>query len=694
MLKKKLAIRQWLGRAPLVCLSVALPALCGLVQAQPAQAQPLPVAAYMAPADFAQVSISPNGRFLAALSPLKGKRNLVVLDLENMKSRAVTTFSNFDVIGYHWVGSEFLVFNLGTLDTPTGAETGDGGGLFAVRVDGSDFRKLQPTLGEQIANGTTIYRRLDFAAVVPGSSTEIIAMGNLRTTRTDVYKVDLTTGQRKLLTFNTPGLVASWFLDEKSEVRGAVVFNKEDATEAELVRTIMVRDTADSPWREVASFTEADKGRRWTPVGFAPDNKNLIVSSTSKRATSAYFLFDVDKKELGEMLIGHPRYDAAAITGFMDRDTSELVGFGIDADRRSVVYIDPTYASLHEALQKVFPDEVVQIQRTTAGRTLVTTFSDRKPHTYHLYDEKAKSLKQLLRSRRDLNEQHLVAMRPFLLKTRDGLEIPSYYFLPADYQPGQRLPTVVHVHGGPHVRADIWGPMSGGGVREAQLLASRGYAVVLPNHRITPGFGGRIYEAGFGQVGRKMSDDHEDAARWAVQQGFADASRICITGGSYGGYASLWATVRSAEVFKCAAAGFAIGDMELQQKSTQTDYARSRGGVATWKRLLGVEGEDWAPAREVSPALHAERSSIPLFIYAGANDRRTPVQQTELMIEALRKAGKPPELVMIKAEEGHGYGKLENNIELYEAKLKFFERHIGAGSRNGSVTATPPVTQQ
>ncbi|MEH0167975.1 alpha/beta hydrolase family protein [Roseateles microcysteis] len=694
MLKKNLGGRPGWAHAVMAGFALSLAALAEGALAQTAGAQPLPVAAYMAPADFAQVTISPNGRYLAALSPLKGKRNLVVLDLETMKSRAVTVFSNFDVVNYNWVGSEFLLFSLGTLDTPTGADYGDGGGLFAVRADGTGFRKLVATVGEQRGEGAMVYRSMSYRSSVPGSSTEIFASGNLRTDREDVFRVNLVTGERKVLTAEKPGLVVQWVLDREGAVRAAVLHNKEDATEAELVRTVLIRDTADSPWREVARFTDEDKHRRWALVSFAPDNRNLIVRSTVGRATSALFLYDIEKKALGEMLMGHPRYDSSEAQWLRDANSREIVGVAIDADRRQVSYFDPDYAAIHAAMQKVFPDQVVSLQRTSAGRTLVTAFSDRKPHTYQLYDETAKTLKPLLRSRRDLNEQSLVEMRPFLLKTRDGLEIPSYYFLPADYQPGQKLPTIVHVHGGPHVRADTWGPMSGGGVREAQLFASRGYAVILPNHRITPGFGGKIFEAGWGQVGRKMSDDHEDAARWGVAQGFVDPARICITGGSYGGYASLWATIRSADVFKCSAAGFSIGDMERQQKSTQTDYTASRSGVAQWKRLLGVKGDDWAPAREVSPALHAERSSIPLFIYAGASDRRTPLEQTELMIDALKKAGKPPELVMIKADEAHGYGKLENNIELYEAKLKFFDKHIGPGSRSGSVTASPPVPQQ
>ncbi|OYU44233.1 MAG: hypothetical protein CFE44_14055 [Burkholderiales bacterium PBB4] len=663
------------------CIGVAwLAGTPGVVTANEptAPAAPLPIIHYVKPPEFAAVTLSPDGRYLATLSPQKGKRNLVVLDLETKRPRAVTSFSNFDVISYNWVGSSFLVFSLGTLDTPTGAESGQGGGLFAVRPDGSGYRKISPTVEEQLGSGSTVYRSLRYLRAVPGSQSEMIAIGKLRTDRDDVYRVDLMTGKQTLLTFDAPGIVDRWILDNDAQPRAVVVRNKDDVPAEELVRKVLIRDTLESPWRTVAEFTHADRAHAWTAVGFAADNRKLMVDSSADRPPTARFVYETDTQKLGEVLFAHPRYDVSEATFLRDANTRQIVGVQLDGETAEVRYVDPQYAQLHKALEPVFKGQVVQLQRATNGKTLVVAFSDRHPHTYHLYDEATKNLAPLLRSRPDLSSPHLVEMRPFLLKTRDGLEIPSYYFLPAQHLPGQRLPTVVSIHGGPHVRADYWGPPSGG-VAQAQLLASRGYAVVLPNHRITPGLGKAVFEAGWGQVGRKMSDDHEDAARWAVEQGFADPQRICITGGSYGGYATLWASVRSSAVFRCGAAGFAISDMELQQKSTLTDYTRSRAGVAEWKRLLGVKGEDWAPAREVSPVWFADQSGFPLFIFAGGADRRTPIEQTKLMVSALERAGKPPALLLVKADEAHGYGQTSNRVELHEAMLKFFDAQIGSG---------------
>jgi len=669
-----------------VALSCVLGFSVEAAEAPRAAPEPLPVEAYVAPADFVQVALSPSGRYLAALTPVKGKRNLVVLDLQSMKPRAVTAMSSFDIISYRWVG-DYLLYSLGTLDTPTGADSGYGGGLFAVKADGTGYRELSPTVEKQINENVFALKFMNVLSAVPGRDNEVLVSANLRTDREDIYSVNLETGRRTLLSFEKPGLVRGWTLDQQGALRVALVVDKEDVPMEEVTTTILYRDTVEQPWRKLASFAHEERGG-WVPVAFAPDNRNLIVQAR-RGNTSGWFLLDVDTGKVGEQVMHHPRFDASEASLRFATGTRKVIGLVMADERQQVAYFDEAMAKLQSAMEAQFPGKMVNLSRSADGTlTLVAVWSDRLPRTYYLYDERAKSLKQVLRSRRNLDERHLVEMRPFLLKTRDGVEIPSYYFLPASYQPGQKLPTVVHIHGGPHARADTWGPLEGTGVREAQVLASRGYAVVLPNFRMTPGLGWKVYNGGFGQIGRQMSDDHEDAAKWAVAQGFADARRICISGSSYGGYASLWATIRSAEVFKCAMAGHVVSDLELQLTSTKTDFHSSKAGIAFWRRMIGekVPGQ-WALSNEVSPARHAERSAMPLFIYAGDADRRTPLEQTQAMVDALKLAGKPPEIVMVKLEEAHGYGKTENRVELYKTMLDFLGKHIGRGPSEPSAPA-------
>ena len=202
-------------------------------------------------------------------------------------------------------------------------------------------------------------------------------------------------------------------------------------------------------------------------------------------------------------------------------ETDRVLGFIVNAEKPQTVWVDEKEARTQATIDRALPGMRNAFRRfPNSSRVLISSYSDVSPEKFFLLDEQKKTLEELFTSKPWLTKDRLVEMRPFILKTRDGLEIPSYYFLPRNYKPGDKVPTVLHVHGGPHVRADTWA--RGFGYKEAEILASRGYAVILPNFRVTPGFGGKIFKAGFGTVGRQMSEDHEDAVKWAIDQGFAD----------------------------------------------------------------------------------------------------------------------------------------------------------------------------
>jgi dipeptidyl aminopeptidase/acylaminoacyl peptidase len=213
------------------------------------------------------------------------------------------------------------------------------------------------------------------------------------------------------------------------------------------------------------------------------------------------------------------------------------------------------------------------------------------------------------------------------------------------------------------------------GVLEAQVLASRGYAVVLPNFRVTPELGSDLYYAGFGSYGKRMSDDHEDAAKWAVDQGFAEPAKICISGASYGGYASLQALTRPSNPFRCASSGLPVTDLKYQ--NAEADYAVNPAAVEYWRKLLGVPNFNHPDVAAVSPLFNAEKIKQPVFMYIGDEDTRTPPTQARRMAEALAKAGNPVKDFYVGKGEGHGYGVDANNVELYERMLKFLSATLG-----------------
>jgi dipeptidyl aminopeptidase/acylaminoacyl peptidase len=631
--------------------------------------------------------LSPDGRHLAVLVPIKGRSNLAVIDLESRASKVLTGIERFDVLSPHWVGNERLVFTLGEQNTPTGPGRFEGGGLFSVNRDGSDSRRLAPTVREARGSGQAVYRAMELVATLPDNERDLLVTENARTADgLDLYRLDLTNGRKTLLTPDRPERVMHYVLDRQRVARVAVSTVKDRRIEI-----IWYRDSETSTWTELTRIDdemETDTNGRFVPLLFDDDNRNLIVAANRGRNTMALFRYDPGSKTFGDALAGHPLYDMGANTrgakvpGLVLSHDRRVLGYEVDAEQRQPVWVDERLAKLQASMDKALPNRVNRLQTSGGARVLVESYSDRSAPEYFVYDERSRKLEFVVSSMSWLKADHLVEMRPFVLKTRDGLEIPSYYFLPRNHKAGERLPTVLHIHGGPMVRADHWGPLwfGGFGVAEAQLLASRGYAVVLPNFRITPGFGSRIYHAGRQSIGRTMSEDHEDAVKWAVEHGFADPKRVCISGASYGGYATLRALAKTPDLFACGIAGLPVSDLELQLTSTSGDTAYSETSQSYWRNV--IIGEDKAPgtARAMSPVHQAAQFRAPVFFYAGADDIRTPLEQTTRMVDALRKAGHKPELI-IKPEEGHGYGRLENRIELWEKMLDFLDRQIGSRAK-------------
>lgn len=653
-------------------LSVPLPGL-----AQKADAQ-LTIEDVWKPAEFASPSLSRDGKWLAATVPIRGRQNLAVMNIETRETKPLTGYTNYDVQGIRWVGDRIL-YSLGQNNTPTGPGQFDGGGLFIVHRDGSSARKLSNTIRDCRDQGIYVCRNLSFFRSIPGNTEEIIASGNMTdAVSTDLYRLNILTGKFTLITQGRPAERTGDWLMDKDLVPRVVTASIKDT----LTRVVYYRKSADSPWQEISRFDAAKPGAL-VPLAIEDKSGMLRVASNQGRDTMAIFRFDPETKKLGEMIAGHPRYDMGAdadgnrIAGGVevDPDTLEIRGVSVNAAKPEYVWADEKYAATQAMLDRALPNRINTFQRVPNSKMLlIRSYSDVEPEVFYLLDEEKRRMEEL-GSSRPWQRGKLPNQVPFIYKTRDGIEIDGYYFLPKDYKPGTKLPTIVHVHGGPFARADTWG--RGFGVNEGRLFASRGYAVIVPNFRVTPGLGSKVYYAGFGAYGRQMSDDHEDALKWGIEQGFVDPANACISGASYGGYAALQAQVRNASLWKCSIAGLAVTDLYYQLTSKDGDIPYSSSGVDYWMAVLGVKSLNEAVVREMSPVHFASKITKPVFLYAGEDDIRVPIAQIGAMAKNLRDAGNPPKAYVVKPNEGHGFGKLENNVDLYNQIFAFLKEQFG-----------------
>ena len=642
-----------------------------------------PIADFWRPPQYASPQVSPNGQYLAVLTPVKGRMNVTVIDLAGRKAKLLTGFDDYDVIELHWVGNERLVYSLGLLNSPTGPGQFDGGGFFMVARDGSESRQLSQTIRQLRSSNSAIYRGLQYLDEVPGSDEEVYAQSRERSIESlDVYRVNVRNGRKTLVTETRPGRVVDWTLDRRQLPRVAISSVKDTR-----VQVVSYRADERDEWHELWRFDLA-KGPATYPLYFDDDNQTLLVASDEGRDTMAVFRYDPRTKTRGELIAQHPRYDIGTNEQGeqvgrlrIDRKTRKVVGITVEGARRETVWLDADYERIQRTLDAALPGTINDFERTPDGRRLlVSSYSDRRPVRLYLFDEDKRTLEELFASRPWLGPDQRVEMKPVFYRTRDGLEMLAYVMLPRDRREGEKLPTVVHIHGGPTVRADTWGFGTFGSI-EGQLLASRGYAVVVPNFRITPGFGAKVYYSGFRQMGRKMQEDIEDVTDWAVKEGFADPERICLSGASYGGYATLMGLAKTPDKYKCGIAGLAVTDLRMFMTSAVGDIANSEEAVSFWKAMAGDPDKDAAEMDAVSPAHLADRVKAPVLMYSGADDIRVPLEQTQKMRGALESRGRKVRWI-VKNDEGHGYGRLENNVDLYTQVLEFLDQNIGTGAPN------------
>ncbi|MET0814439.1 MAG: prolyl oligopeptidase family serine peptidase, partial [Pseudoxanthomonas sp.] len=248
------------------------------------------------------------------------------------------------------------------------------------------------------------------------------------------------------------------------------------------------------------------------------------------------------------------------------------------------------------------------------------------------------------------------------VKARDGMKLHGYLTLPAGKE--QPLPMVVLPHGGPFGIFDEWKFDD-----DSQMLADAGYAVLRLNYRGSGNYGRDYYQAGARQWGRTMQDDLTDATRWAIAQRIADPARICIYGASYGGYAALMGAAREPSLYACAVGYVGVYDLEKMHKD-DTRHSRS------WKSWTN----DWLGERdalgEVSPVNLAADIKAPVFLAAGGQDERAPVEHTRKMEKALQKAGVPVESLYFPSE-GHGFFTEPHRREYYTRLLAFPSKTLG-----------------
>ena len=401
---------------------------------------------------------------------------------------------------------------------------------------------------------------------------------------------------------------------------------------------------------------------------FVPNRPGRIVVQARNGADMlAVWDFDVEKHVFTDLLAGASTEDITGVV--LDNGLDNFNEVVTDGLKRTAHWFDTRYARLQAALDASMPDHVNVIQPNPSDRVLVYSFSDKDPGRWYLLNTKTMSMKLVAQRIAGIDPARMQPMQTLHYPSFDGLSVPAYLTLPG--KPAGPAPTVVLIHGGPQLR-DRWQFDA-----EVQILAAHGYAVFQPQFRGSAGFGKHFEEAGYGQWGQAMQEDINAGVKYLIDQKIADPQRLCIVGGSYGGYAALWALAKDPQLFKCGASIAGVSDL---RRMLHDDSDMSRNAIAREivRQRLGDASQMKATFDSVSPVKHADRIVAPLLLVHGDLDQRVPVSHGKEMHEALTGLNK--DVVWIEfPDERHGISRPQNLRIYYDALFKLLERTIGKG---------------
>ncbi|PKG79160.1 peptidase S9 [Shewanella sp. Actino-trap-3] len=619
---------------------------------------------FSADSEFSEVKISPDGKHLGVILIEDEKRTLLILNLETMKPTNAVKFSGDEEVGsYYWVNDERIV--LQKLYKHAQREVSDyRGELLAVNYDGSKSKYLfgyngRNTAGTSISSNEIIYAHAYVLDTLKDDDKYIYVMAkpwnSLNYAYTLVYRVNVYSGKRKRLT-TSPIANAGFLVDNKEDVRFS--FARDNKNDDQLF------------YYENGEWVDAERIKGgltdFYPISFTEDNKSIYAIAHGEGATQAIYEVELATAK-HKKIIQHDVVDP--FITWISEQTNSLYAVEFENGYPEYQFVD-TESAKAKALQQLMaaiPDHRIRIvSETIDGNTLiVAAMNDKNSGDYYLFDRKKLKLKFLFAGNAALDPSEMSEVRPISFTNRDGVTIHGYLTLPSGIKDHKNMPLVVNPHGGPHGARDLWifNP-------ENQLLAQNGIAVLQVNFRGSGGYGKAFEESGYLAWGSKIQYDIIDATQYVIDQGYVDKDRVCISGGSFGGYSALISPMLAPDMFKCAIG--VAGVYDLEQMYNTGDIPDSYGGEAFLKEVLGTNTQQ---LQTMSPTHNVSKLKAKVLLIHGEEDERAPIEQFEAMEKALNQANYPFQKE-IWEKEGHGFYNAENRAKYYEIMLKFIKENL------------------
>ncbi len=605
---------------------------------------------YFSKPNSSSFQLSPSGKYMSFRKKDKNLKNHVfVKNISNGQEKRVIIEGEELIRGYGWANNERLVYIM------------DKGGnedyhLFAVNIDGSNQIELTPYDGVKVNIIEPLKDDKDHMIILMNKNNPHVF---------DPYKINLKTGKIDQLfennDINNP--ISDFLFDKGGNLRGYTklkdgvinqVFYKIKNNKFKLIR--------ETNWYETFSI------QTFNYSSSNPDEA-YVVSDLESDKTKIY-RYDLRKNKFIEILYENNKYDVSNISISRNRNW-ELDYFSYEGEKFNIIPVSKYFKKLHKKLSIEFAgyDYYISDKTDDESHYLIYVTSDKLYGKYYYYNVEKDKIDLLFDLMPQLDENDMSRMEPIEFISRDGLVINGYITLPKSRINGDKVPLIVNPHGGPQGIRDSWGFNP-----EAQLFASRGYATLHINFRISGGYGKSFLQKGFKQIGRKAMEDIEDGLKYVVHKGWINSDKVAIYGGSHGGYAVLRALTKTPELYTCGIDYVGVSNLFTFLESIPP----------YWKPYLEIIKAIWYDKdiekeneiiNEISPVFHVDKIIKPLFVIQGANDPRVNINESDQIVGKLREKGfNVP--YMVKYDEGHGFAKEENRMALYKVMMGFLAQNL------------------
>jgi len=638
----------------------AMAALVGM--AAPAATAGAPLEAYGGLPAVESVQISPDGTALALIATINDERRIIVKSLSGpVLASAVVGMRK--VRNVQWAGNDHVVVEASiTTSIEDTTYVGEHWQAVALNVRTGQYQQLPVKALDSVLN--IVQGRLqpgaDGKKAIVYTPLYVTVAGNMqhKSGHLDLYKIDLETGLANRVQMGDNQTEDYLVKPDGTVLAKASYENNEHTNDA--TWTLSLR--RGSSWQEVAKTTDA----RNTPElwGVSPDGQSVIIDTWDKqnelwRPTSVAL---ADGK-VGDY-VGPPREQGALI----DADGTVLA-FTHRGEFVEFDFVEPRLKALWPAYRNAFKGQQVSLESWTPDfkKLILFVTSSNSAGGYYIADTTTKRVDPIGSPYPKISPADVANVRMIEYAAADGLPIKAVLTTPKG-RGETNLPLVVLPHGGPqsqdNVTFDWW----------AQAVASRGYAVLQPNFRGSTNADHAFMEAGNGEWGGKMQTDLSDGVAFLAKAGIVDPKRVCIFGGSYGGYAALAGVALQKGVYRCAVSLAGPSDLAGRLRDETTKYGEYNSLIRYRKRVYGVQSASDPKLKAISPASHADNVEVPVLLIHGKDDTVVPFSESQKMASALKSAKKPYEFVALDGED-HWLSNGATRKQMLTAAMAFIEKN-------------------